>query len=84
MDILYCIIVEHGHISRVERTYKKKNFKTKSLHTHIAQSPYFLDMSSLAGGPTGEAATIPSNTDLYTSCLLPAILLMLPSNTDSP
>ena len=41
-------------------------------------------MSSLAGGPTEEAATIPSNTDLYTSCLLPAILLMLPSNTDNP
>ncbi len=42
MDILYWmiyIIVEHGHISRVERTYKKKNFKTKSLHTHIAQIP---------------------------------------------
>ena len=78
MDIL---IVEYGHISRVERTYKKKFSKLKALaYTHSSES-YFLDMSSLAGGPTEETATIPSNTDLYTSCLLPAILLMLLSNT---
>ncbi len=34
MDILYCIIVEHGHIFRVERTYKKIISKLKvCIHT---------------------------------------------------